>query len=1234
MARPGSIIKAGYYPIPPYITSMIAKHIEAPNGGRLLDPCAGEAVALCQLAELLNLEPYGSELHKYRAQTAHENVTALLDRHAWYQELPHKDKGLTRMLNDDFQNIQTSKGAMQLVYLNPPYDTDDKDKRLEYTFLKRSNWWLQPKGILILVVPQHTIGHKNIATYLSQWYDQPMVYGFPEPDFEDFKQIVFIGRRLEKQRANAELKRKFELVSTIPFKHLVMLPDKPQIWTVPAPQHKTITYRGLFPNEEDAAKEHAIYGARQQPQYKELFQPIELGQQQPIMPFKIGHTAQMITAGGLNNELLKDEEKGNILIKGRTAKAFITSTSEEENDEGQVVITKKYRTEYPLPQITIMDDQGKVTTIPTKNIAPFLNEWLPNLTSAITKHYTPLYNFQIPKELRQHWAFKNGTAIMAQKHAVTALIQHYKKSDAAILQGEMGTGKTRMAAFAAAIMDVRRTLIMVPPHLVKKWIRECQIVMPEANIIQVDTIKDIDNWMALDENKQRQIAVIKFTSARAASGWVPAVPNHNPLNKKEIARIQKKLKRKPKDELIDQYLTPEEQKLLKQYNKWQQREEERGLLDSHMGAPLKDHKGFLIPKSQVLKSKKKQYYHTTKGGRFAHPNGGITKQRQRWVAFFRYKRHTDNATTYKAFAKRQEKYKAGQQVKWPRPTSSGRARIADYIMKRHPKRVGLFIVDEAHETKAVASDQGYAMARLAKASVKNLLLTGTLYGGKASTVFYLLYRTNKHIRRAYTDTAATGTSRIMVQKWVDDFGMYEYTETTKAASVSTSGNKQTTEYVKEAPGSSPAMLPWLLSNTIFISLADLGTELPDYEEIPMPIQMTEHQKQQLITIENKIAKEMRERLAKGDRSLLSVYLMNSLHNLDAGWRHHTVIDPKTKKEPVPRILAELPPIPGPYPKEEAILDLAKSEVAQGRNVLLLVEQTKTRDITPEWEEKLKAVGLKPKTLKADPDNREAWIDRVVKQGYNVLMTHCRSVSVGLDLFEFPTIIWMAPNYSIYSVLQASRRSYRIGQQKEIKVYFFYYEDSMQEPAIQLTAEKAAAVLRVNGDSIQLDSLAASAGNNIEDALTRMIESDTEMQIGSVTELFKEAAKEAKKSAEYIGGYGSIYEQEEDEDPSDDIIVTVTPAENSSPSQEIELEPEQEPDSIEVETENKDEAKVVIQYHDEKGEVYREKRDGKEITKARIIFGVTKIESKTKRRKKEGKKPKAAVQKSLFENLLK
>ena len=155
-------------------------------------------------------------------------------------------------------------------------------------------------------------------------------------------------------------------------------------------------------------------------------------------------------------------------------------------------------------------------------------------------------------------------------------------------------------------------------------------------------------------------------------------------------------------------------------------------------------------------------------------------------------------------------------------------------------------------------------------------------------------------------------------------------------------------------------------------------------------------------------------------------------------------------------------------------------------------------------------------MKADavaPDRREAWVVDRVKEGLDVLVCHPRLVQTGLDLVDFPTIVWFETDYSVYTTRQASRRSWRIGQSRPVKVVFLAYRNSLQADALKLVAKKLQSSLAVEGE-LPETGLAAFGddGDDLMLALARRIVSGEDDEAESVEAAFS-AARNAEAALE-------------------------------------------------------------------------------------------------------------------------
>jgi len=419
--------------------------------------------------------------------------------------------------------------------------------------------------------------------------------------------------------------------------------------------------------------------------------------------------------------------------------------------------------------------------------------------------------------------------------------------------------------------------------------------------------------------------------------------------------------------------------------------------------------------------------------------------------------------------------------------------LADYIARHMPGYFDLLLIDEQHEYKARGSAQGLAAGTLAEACKAVLTLTGTLMGGYSSTLFYLLWRFSPAVREefGYGEEA----------KWVSRYGIVERIGRKSGADDAyedgrSSRRKGYRTRVVEKPGVSPAVLFHLIGNTAFLRLSDVASGLPEYtEEVRLvglatsdlpdePSQAAYYQ--QLAT---QLETAVHEALASGSKRLLGAYLQSLLAYPDACTKGEQVIDPGSGA-----VIAAVPPLPEGhrYSKEQALLDFVEAEKRQGRRVLVYITHTATRDIASRLESVLTDAGHRVANLKADtvpPERREDWVAQRVKAGLDVLLVHPRLVQTGLDLVDFPTIVWEEVEYSVYTMRQASRRSWRIGQRRPVRVVYLAYRGTLQAQALTLVAKKLKASLAVEGE-LGDDGL-SSFGDDDEDLLMALARSLTE-----------------------------------------------------------------------------------------------------------------------------------------------
>jgi hypothetical protein len=389
--------------------------------------------------------------------------------------------------------------------------------------------------------------------------------------------------------------------------------------------------------------------------------------------------------------------------------------------------------------------------------------------------------------------------------------------------------------------------------------------------------------------------------------------------------------------------------------------------------------------------------------------------------------------------------------------------IADYITKHARGRFKLLIADECHQFKSKASDRGIAFHQLVGATKYMLTLTGTFFGGKSTSIFWLLHRLNAGVRRdfAFSDE----------KRWARLYGVLEMTRRNKRATEDGdedgfTGNRRYQNQAKEKPGISPAIVNRLLDTTVFLSLKDLGLSLPHYAEEVVPLTMTDVQGDQYLAME----KQLRD-LALKNRRYLSTWLQWSLARPNSAFRDEIVeVDEVNHDGKVIRRkeLMQLPAIVGDarLPKEGWLADFCRSERQQGRKVLIYLRQTGTRDIQDRILKVLRDGGVRAEVLTSgiNPRKREEWIAKKVFS-LDALVVNPRLVETGLDLVAFSSVVFAEIEYSLYTLWQAVRRVWRLGQTKPVKAIFSVYNGAMEARALALMGQKMKAAQLLYGDEV-------------------------------------------------------------------------------------------------------------------------------------------------------------------------
>ena len=404
----------------------------------------------------------------------------------------------------------------------------------------------------------------------------------------------------------------------------------------------------------------------------------------------------------------------------------------------------------------------------------------------------------------------------------------------------------------------------------------------------------------------------------------------------------------------------------------------------------------------------------------------------------------------------------------------------------------LFVLDEAHEEKSEESAQSIAAGKLIAASRRAAALTGTLMGGYAWHLFPLLFRLAP--AALLDDGFAWGDLMKFSERYGRLEERIEYPGAPDAVanhshSMGKTGRERT---VRVRPGIVPTVFgDHLMSRTVFLELEQISDDLPPRpaEEV-IGVAMDPDQRDDYLRLEAAIRQAIAPMIREGNLSLLG----RMLHGL-LGWPDHP-FGYRDDGYFLPFGITEAPDLDPNrvFPKERALVELCRAEADAGRQVWVYVQMTRERDIRPRLADLLADAGLTAEILDAslDRSKREAWIhsrgDRL-----NVAISHPMLVQTGLELFDprpggshFCTIVFYQTGYNPFTLLQAGGRAWRIGQQKDCRTVYLYYQETMQAQAIDLMAKKVEAANILAGRFSAEGLAALSDDGTLELALAKRL----------------------------------------------------------------------------------------------------------------------------------------------------
>ncbi len=610
----------------------------------------------------------------------------------------------------------------------------------------------------------------------------------------------------------------------------------------------------------------------------------------------------------------------------------------------------------------------------------------------------------------------------AQAIAIMGLAKRWQKARTGMVVAECGTGKTLISLGAIHVHSEGKrftALAMVPPHLVEKWAREAFLTLPGVRVFFIDDLRN-----GGDENKFHGVNEVRLKQGRVVREGLRTTLSDLRLRKDSPNSRKRWLSLCGRPSL---FIVGRERAKLGYF--W------RHAYEVPRSGP---YLGFAV---------------NCDTGKPVFIN-----ESRLTVADFEKVKIAETIDT-----RGDKSCRPFHSPLW-QADSDKICRMApiEFIGRYMPGWFDYAVCDEIHQL-AGDTAQGNALGTLSSSTDRIVGLTGTLLGGYADDLFNTLFRLEAAGMKEHGyEWGTTGRSAFM-----QDYGVLE-TITKVEPENNRCSKAKTTSLVRRKPGASPLLFgEFLMQLCAFVFLEDISGELPPYEENYVSLAMDPLLMSAYRELEDAIRKALKEH--RGNRSVMST-MFNTLllypdHPYGLGTLYGKEFDEELKRN-VRFVVAETRDLPEEqlYSKERRLIEEIKKELGEGRRCQVFAVYTQKHDVTARLERVLSNEGIRTAVLRAsvDTSKREAWYTRQIKEGVQVVLSHPKLVETGLDLLDFPTIIFYESGYSLHTLRQASRRSWRIGQRRPVRVKFLCYEGTMQTACLRLMGKKLLVALTMEG----------------------------------------------------------------------------------------------------------------------------------------------------------------------------